>query len=166
MTLCEINNCNYHKFGNTNLCSFHDKLNKNDKKIISIKQLFDKYDLHIRKYIITKSQGNNIFNLIKNFSDDDKIIKVIRYYLKSIEKKFIDSNLALKIVNNKTINFNKIYPLVGDYWNIDSKHNSAAICYYNFVHDLTLRKTNELILLNNNLLKPKLPFSFKNNYLS
>ena len=136
MTICSKNNCNYYVYKNSNLCSLHYKSKYFKTEFITLKKLHSIYDSEISDKLIDKKQEKNLLSLIDKLPKDDifKIMKIIKIYLKTIDKKYITSSLALKIFskfNSYVNNIHFIYNLVGDYWNINSNHNSVAICYYN-----------------------------------
>ena len=135
MRLCSCKNCNYYVFKNSDLCSLHYKAKNNNLTLITQKDILLIYNVKISGELINKNQEKNLINLIEKLPKDNisKLIKIVKVYLKTINKRYISASLALKIFtkfNNFIPNIHYIYNLVGDYWNIGSGHNSVAICYY------------------------------------
>ena len=113
--------------------------------MITQKELFEYWDKNYNyPNTCNLKEGENIINLIKQIPKIyvNKILLIIKYYLISINKKYMLSTTVLKINNylrDQNINtLHILYGLVRDYWNIlkENGHPSVAICYHNTNFDL------------------------------
>ena len=156
MSKCDITNCPFYVYLDSNICSVHFKEHNGITTFISKQDLFNKYNLITQHETCNESYNLNIIDIIKRLpnNNSDKIIKTIKEYLKTINKKYINAKLALIICNNFTIKhlIHYIYPLVRDYWNINETHSQLAICYYNKEYEYY----SENIVLEENNIKFKL----------
>ena len=108
MNLCIINGCQYYSSLNSDKCSLHSK----NVDTIQFKDLYKKFDKIVEKETINELEEKNIFNLIKKLPKNNitQITKIIIVYLKTINKEFINANLALRIYNlmiNKVLKVSK-----------------------------------------------------------
>ena len=151
-----MENCPYHVFLDSNKCSVHFREEVYNEHLLTNNEIFKEYDKIVEKEIINKLQEENILNLIKHLPKNNisKVVNIINVYLKTINKKYINANLGLKLqqIFNDSNNIHYIYPLVRDYWNITTNHLSSAICYYNPNFD------NDYMILKERLKPPRLPF--------
>ncbi len=135
MNKCYINNCSFHVYLDSSRCSVHFKEYNGITNFISKQDLFNKYNLITENETCNESYNLNIIDIVKKLPNNNpnKIIETIKLYLETINKKYINANLALIICNNYTIKhlIHYVYPLVRDYWNINETHSQLAICYYN-----------------------------------
>lgn len=104
-------------------------------------------DLSLEKNTCSEKDGNNIINVVKcvpNFYTK-KIFQIVKFYLNTINKRYLRANQILEIVNYlKFSNSNDLkiiylfYPLVRDYWNIleIKGHSKVSVIYFNKMIDL------------------------------
>jgi|UniRef100_A0A6C0ITE5 hypothetical protein len=160
MSKCYINNCPFYVYLDSNRCSVHFKEHNGITKFISKQDLFNKYNLITQHETCNESYNLNIIDIIKKIPNNNpnKIIETIKQYLETINKKYINANLALIICNNFTMNhlIHYVYPLVRDYWNINENHSQLAICYYNTEYEYY----SENIVFEENNIKFKLRKSY------
>ena len=162
MSKCCIEECNYFSYQNSKKCSLHYREETGKIKIIIFEDLIKRYDESIKDVVISKKEELNIFNLIKKTKEKNmvKIIKIITIYLKIINKEYINSSLCLKLVQyfEGVNSFHYFYWLVRDYWNIDSNHDSSAICYYH--PELLEPKSCKYLIDNEKRQNPILPLGY------
>ena len=118
--------------------------------------LFELWEEFILDDCCDKKQSQNILNLIRKIPKIyvNRILLIIKYYLVSINKKYILSSFVLEIFNyvkveNSSHNIKVmhiLYDLCRDYWNIlvTYGHNSTPVCYYNHFFDLYDNEKNYL----------------------
>ena len=136
MSKCNVENCEFYSSIKTGKCSVH----ANIKEYCEVSLILNNYLESKKNLIINKTQENGIINMLKHIEKDNyiKFFTLFSNYLKLSNKKYIHASLALKIYK---LLYTKedpmrdilhcIYPFVIDIWNIDSKHSSSAVCYYN-----------------------------------
>ncbi len=103
---------------------------------------------HTFKNTCNDTEGANIIKLIKQIPKIyvKKILQIIKFYMISINKKFLLSSTVLEIYNylkngdyiDNTNLLHILCELVRDYWMIlkINGHSGVAICYYNRAFDL------------------------------
>lgn len=131
----------------------------------------------LEKTVCSEKEGINILNLIKSIPKIylNKIILIIKFYMESINKKYMRSYQILSLL--KYLNFDDtglniklihlLYPLARDYWNIleVKGHSRIAVCYYNKIMDLYDSEEtyqNKIIGIDNVF---SIPTELYNNYL-
>ena len=149
MSKCIVENCEYYSGEKTDKCSVHSCQNEYFK----VSLLLNNYLESKKDLIISKTQEDGIINMFKHIEKDNyiKFFSLFSNYLKLSNKKYIYASLALKIC--KLLHTKKdpmmdilhcTYPFVIDVWNIDSKHSSPAVCYYNPLYGEDI--TNQMVL--------------------
>jgi len=162
MSICNVKDCDYFSYLDTEKCSLHHNEDLGKLKIITLKDLINRYDESIKHIIISQEEEVNIFNLVKQTKEKNilKIIDLIVIYLKTINKEYINASLCLKLIKylegaNK---FHSFYWLARDYWNINSNHPSPAICYYN--PEGIDNESVKFFIDDAKINKPRLPFVY------
>lgn len=168
---CKKEECKYYCFKKSEYCSEHcdNKLfdSSLNKKYINKNVIFENFNNLTSQYIINKNQQKNITNLIRSLNTNKfvDLIRIVITYLNCINKKYINADLGKYIfeycnLNYKDKELHYLYSIVGDYWNIDSTHNSTALCYYGEWEFCENELLEEKILKNG----PRKPKSIINRY--
>ena len=154
MSKCIVENCEYYSSEKSDKCSLHLKLEgSNKERYCEVSLILNNYLASKKDLIISKTQEDGIINMFKHIEKDNyiKFFTLFSNYLNLSNKKYIYASLALKIC--KLLNTAKdpmmdilhcTYPFVIDIWNIDSKHHSSAVCYYNPMYGEDI--TNQMVL--------------------